>query len=100
MRPLLLALALASCAAFATEPATPDAQVVKAAAPAATSASQSVAVAASAPEPERKTVCRREQTIGSSVTHTICRVEQTEAERAQGLSDLRNNIDRVIPTHH
>ena len=76
----------------------PDDLVAKSAVPEATTASQSVAVAASAAE--RKTVCRREAAVGSSVSHTVCRVEQTEAERAQGLGDLRNNIDRVIPTHH
>ncbi len=98
MRPLSLALALVSCAAFADGPAVPDDLVAKSAVPEATTASQSVAVAASAAE--RKTVCRREAAVGSSVSHTVCRVEQTEAERAQGLGDLRNNIDRVIPTHH
>jgi hypothetical protein len=100
MRLLLLALALASCAAYADGPAVSDGQAAKAAAPVTTSASQSVAVAASAPEPERKMVCQREQAIGSNVTHKVCRYEQTEGERAQGLSDLRNNIDRVLPTHH
>ena len=100
MRLFLLSLALASCAAFATETATPDTQAVKAAAPVATSASQPVAVAVAASEPERKTVCRREQAVGSNITHTVCRLEQTEAERAQSLEDMRNSVSRVIPTHH
>jgi len=98
MRLLLIGLALASCAAYADGPAAPDVQTAKDAAPVATSASQAVAVAASTPE--RKVSCHREKAIGSNVSHNVCREEQTEAERAQGLSDLRNSVDRVLPTHH
>jgi hypothetical protein len=95
MRLLALSWTLFSFAALAGEPAAPADQAGKPAAPEA-----AAAPVAATPAPERKRVCQRETTVGSSIPRTVCRDEQRPGEGAQALDSLRNSVNRVPPSPH